>query len=597
MTSGQPQRGYSGRRVVLLLRKLLIGVVLAAIGVSVVASAATGRGKQASVSSSVLLPGVIYTREVDFTSRGPIVLDVVTAPKPDGQLYSLAPVLSNDQLRGTESLTRLESRVAARATTVAIDGDYFDPATGAPNGMLQQDGVLESPPGIGRSSLGIAADGTLTAGRVSFAGIWQGNGQRRPLLLNTPAKSGKFSLYTPVYGGTTPRESGVVEAVIGTFPAARLDAPLDGTVTQVTTAGSTRIPPGGAVLVARGPQSTAQLKAEAPVGQKVEALLSLSPDWSGLASAIGGGPLLVKNGKPIFHAGEPFPSRQLNGRQARGAIGQLADGSVVLVGVEGTKASYSIGMSNYELAVELSRLGATTAYGLGAGSAAGLAFDGKLLTRPSRGITPKVSTALVLSYSGVYATPPSTDVLSPNGDRVGDTETLSYRVARPSHVVASLAGPAGAGLTLADAAQSPGPHTLEWNGTVGGSPAPEGKWTFSVTGTDDRSVTTSAQRAFSLDDTLSSLVVTRGGDGLLTATFVLTRAATVVVQIQRPNGVAVATLRSAPQAAGAEHVTWRGRIGRHSAPGGRYQVAVQATSSVGTSSLTAGFSLPAHKRH
>ena len=140
-------------------------------------------------------------------------------------------------------------------------------------------------------------------------------------------------------------------------------------------------------------------------GQQVEALLSLSPDWSNLASAIGGGPRLVKNGRPIFHTAESFASRQLNGRQARGAIGQLSDGRIVLVSVEGTKPAYSIGMSNYELAVELSRLGATTAFGLGAGSASGLAFDGKLLTRPSTGVTPKVSDALVLSYSGVYAAP------------------------------------------------------------------------------------------------------------------------------------------------------------------------------------------------
>ena len=54
---------------------------------------------------------------------------------------------------------------------------------------------------------------TLTAARVSFAGIWQGKGQSRPLLLNTPAGSGKFTLYTPSYGNATPHESGVVEAV------------------------------------------------------------------------------------------------------------------------------------------------------------------------------------------------------------------------------------------------------------------------------------------------------------------------------------------------------------------------------------------------
>jgi flagellar hook assembly protein FlgD len=581
---------------VLLLRKLLIGVVLAAICVSVAASAATGRSRQESVSSSLLLPGVSYTHEVDFTSRGPIVLNVVTAPKPDGKLYSLGPALSNNQLRGRESLTRLETRVAAGATTVAIDGDYFD-TTGAPSGMLMQSGVLESAPAAGRSSLGIAADGTLTTALVSSAGIWQGKGLRRPLSLNSPAGTGNFSLYTPVYGTATPRESGVVEAVIGTLPPATLDTPLDGTVTLVTSAGGTRIPPGGAVLVARGTQSTAQLKAEAPVGQQVEVQLSLSPDWSNLASAIGGGPLLVQDGKPIFHAGEAFSPSSLNSRQARGAIGQLADGRIVLVSVDGTKPAYSIGMSNYELAVELSRLGAITAYGLGAGGASGLAFDGKMLTRPASGLTPKVSDALVLSYSGVYAAPPSTAVLSPNGDGVGDSETFSYRVARASQVAASLAGPGGSKVTLASGAESPGLHALTWNGTAGGSPAPEGKWTFTVTGTDDRTVTTSAQRTFSLDDTLSSLAVKLGRGGRPTATFQLTRAANVLVQIQRPNGVPVATLRSGQRPAGPEHATWRGRIAGRRAPGGRYQVAVQAKSSVGTSSLAAPFSLRAHTRH
>ncbi len=348
------------------------------------------------------------------------------------------------------------------------------------------------------------------------------------------------------------------------------------------------------MLVARGTASTAQLTAEAPVGQQVEALLSLSPDWSGLASAIGGGPLLVKNGKPTFHAGEAFPSRQLNGRQARGAIGQLPDGRIVLVSVEGTKPAYSIGMSNYELAVELSRLGATTAFGLGAGPAAGLAFDGKLLTRTSTGVTPKVSDALVLSYGGVYAAPPSTPVLSPNGDRAGDTESFSYRVARPSHVAATLKGPGGALIPLVDDSESAGLHVLPWDGTVQGAPAAEGKWTFTVTGTDDRNVTTSAERTFTLDDTLSSLVLRTDRHGRPRATFLLTRVAKVVVQIQRSNGVPVVTLRSGQRAAGPEHASWYGRIDRHPAPAGRYQLVVQATSSVGTSSLAAPFSLTTH---
>ncbi|HET8751202.1 MAG TPA: phosphodiester glycosidase family protein [Gaiellaceae bacterium] len=580
-----------------VVRKLLIAVALAAVVLFALASAATGRSRQESVSTSTLMPGVTYSRVVDFTSRGPIVIDVVTAPKPDGAVYSLAPALSNDMLRGTEQLTHLQSRTAGGATTVAIDGDYFNRKTGAPSGILMENGVLESGPAGGRSSVGIGANGLLTNARVSLAGTWQGNGQRRPLFLNTPAGQGKFTLYTPAYGTTTPTESGVVEAVIPVFPPAQAGVPLDGAVSQVVSRGPTRIPPHGAVIVARGSVSTAQLAAEAPAGQQVDARLSLSPDWSGLVSAIGGGPLLVRNGKPVFHANESFDPRTLNGRQPRGAIGQLPDGRILLVAVEGTNPAYSIGMSSYELAVELSRLGATTAFGLGSGPAAGIAFDGQLLTRPSGAAEAKVSDALVLSYNGAYAAPPSTPVLSPNGDGVGDTETLAYRIARPSTVAVTLVGPGGARITLASGAQSPGLHTFAWDGTEGGKPAPEGAWTLRVTATDDRNITTSAERTFSLDDTLSSLAVRAGARGVASATFQLTRKAIVVARVERPNGVPVTTVRAGSLAAGTQNVTWRGRIGHSLAPRGRYRLEVAATSSVGTSSLAALFSFRPHPRH
>jgi flagellar hook assembly protein FlgD len=196
----------------------------------------------------------------------------------------------------------------------------------------------------------------------------------------------------------------------------------------------------------------------------------------------------------------------------------------------------------------------------------------------------------MLSYSGVYVAPPSAPVLSPNGDGAGDSETLSFQLARPSDVVAVLTGPSGTKITLADEAESPGLHTLAWDGAGGA----EGQWTFAVTATDDRKVTTTAQRTFSLDDTLSSLAVTTGSRGLPTATFQLARTANVVVRIERPNGVQVASLGSGTRTAGPQQVTWRGRLGKRRAPGGRYRVEVVATSSVGTSSLAALFTYRSH---
>ena len=277
-------------------------------------------------------------------------------------------------------------------------------------------------------------------------------------------------------------------------------------------------------------------------------------------------------------------------------MGQLSDGRLLLVSIEGTNPAYSIGMSSYELAVELSRLGAVTAFGLGSGPASGIAFDGKLLTRPSSGHEAKLSDALVLSYTGVYAPQPSVPVLSPNGDGVGDSETLAFRLARPSNVVAALTGPGGTKLTLANGAEKLGLHAITWDGSPGGTTAPEGDWTFTVTATDDRSVTTSAERTFTLDDTLSSLAVRIGSRGRPTATFQLTRSADVVVRVERPNGVRIATLRSKQTGPGLQHVTWKGRIGLRQAPRGRYKFEVEATSSVGSSSLAALFSFRPHRR-
>src|SRR4051812_31799112 len=108
------------------------------------------------------MPGVSYQRQVEFTPHGPVVLDAVIAPRPDGSLYTLAPALSNNAIVATEKLTDMQKAAATSATVVGVNGDFFTPNPGKPTGLLMRGGVLESAPQSDRSSLGIAADGTLT---------------------------------------------------------------------------------------------------------------------------------------------------------------------------------------------------------------------------------------------------------------------------------------------------------------------------------------------------------------------------------------------------------------------------------------------------
>jgi len=104
---------------------------------------------QKIVSQQLLMPGVTYQRQVQFTSRGPVVLDVVTAPKPDGSLYTLGPALAHGALLGTEPLTAIEKDASGAATVVGVNGDFFA-TNGPPTGIVMRASALDAPVLIGR---------------------------------------------------------------------------------------------------------------------------------------------------------------------------------------------------------------------------------------------------------------------------------------------------------------------------------------------------------------------------------------------------------------------------------------------------------------
>ncbi|HUZ99462.1 MAG TPA: phosphodiester glycosidase family protein [Gaiellaceae bacterium] len=573
-----------------MLRKVFIlAVVFGALAVP--AADAARRQTTPIVSQQLLMPGVTYQRQVQFTSRGPVVLDVVTAPKPDGSLYTLGPALAHGVLFGTEPLTGIEKDASGAATVVGVNGDFFT-GSGPPTGIVMRGGALDAAPISSRSSLVIAPDGTLTVAPVAFDGTWRGTGQRRQLDLNDKPVAGHTTLYTPAWGATTPPESpGVVVDVIASLPPLQPNAVASGVVTEQDGTGGIPIPPGGAVLVSRGAQAP-YLSAEAPPGQTIEIRPTLTPNLNGKLAAIGGGPLLVSAGKAVFRANESFDDSVLDTRGARSAVGQLADGRILLVTAEGGGSAYSAGMTNYELANAMVNLGAVTAMGLGSGTPAGMAFDGTLLTRPSTKVEPPIGDALLLSYTGVYAAPPSSDVVSPNGDGFDDTETFSYKLIAPSQVTATLSGPGGALITLAQDSEQPGVHTLTWNG----QPNTEGQWRFVVSGTATGGQTTTAERDVLLDDTLGALQVSppsghiAAGATAVTAGFQLAHPATVSATIETRTGIVLATLVNKRLQPGAQSLPWNGRLWTGSlAFTGAYQVHVVATNSIGTVSLVAPF--------
>jgi hypothetical protein len=548
-------------------RKLFVAVVLALI----LTPPAAGRPTQ-------VMPGVTYERVLRWTASGPQVMYVVTAPRPQG-LYRLMPLLSNGTIVGRETVSRIERDASAQMTTIGVNGDFFSWTGGWPSGLLMRGGVVEHQSALGRAAVGIDTTATLHADRVPWYGRWHGaDAIWNPVAqLNEPARKNSIALFTPVWGSKTPFARGTI-VVLEPFPPATPRADLTGTVTTVLDSGSVAIPPDGAVLVARGTVA-AQLRAEAVPGGQLTVRIPLPTAWSGVTDAVSAGPSLVRNGRPIFNAGEALTPVQLHGRDPRTAIGQRADGTIVMVAVDGRRRGWSIGITNWELALTLVRYGCVTGFALDSGGSTTVAFDGQLLNRPSDpGGERPVGEALVIAYTGVYA-PPLAPTLSPNQDGVGDREALAYKLVRPSTVSAKVVGPDGSVRELDNGLKQPGRYQLSWDGLG----APEGRYHWNVTATDDTGQVSSDDHAFTLDDTLGFL---RTGRNASTISFVLTRDATVRVTVETRLGGILRTVAAGPRAAGPVTVKWNGRDGRGKrVRRGTYLVRVSATSPLGLSQL------------
>ena len=571
--------------------RILIGPVTGA-------ALALAAASPAAAETRTLLPGVTYERGVQFTPHGPVALHVVVGPRPTG-LYALRPVLSNESIPGLERVTAMQKRLSAGATMVGVNGDFYNFATGRPSGVLLRDGVVDSPPFGDRSSVGVTADGALDVRRVEFFGTWKGLGQRRAIneVNQLPGPNG-VSLFTSSYGPATPAQAGTVEAVIFPFPPATPNTDLVGPVGQLTSGGGTPIPVGGAVLVARG-TAAQKLLEEAPVTTNLAVRIIFRPEWAGVTQAVGGGPVLVRNRGPVFRALEAFSAQQLVPRAPRTAVGQLADGRVILVVTDGKRPGYSVGMTNFELAQTLVRLGAVTASGFDGGGSSTLAFDGSILSRPSDpGGERAVSTSLQLMYYGVY-TPPAAPVVSPSGDGVGESQALSYKLVRPSAARVSLTAPDGT-VVFAENAQKPaGVYQVAFpplpaDPTLPPPALAEGTWRLDVAATDDLGRSSSSRQTFSVNNTLGAVrlsaakLVARLSHGpTISAGVDLSRAATVTVTAETSSGVRVATISSRRATPGRFVAAWNGttRGGRALVYGGLYAIRFRAVNELGAVEL------------
>ena len=239
----------------------------------------------------------------------------------------------------------------------------------------------------------------------------------------------------------------------------------------------------------------------------------------------------------------------------------------------------------------MARLGAVTAMGLDGGGSSTIAFQGKVLNRPSDGGPRAVAEGLFVFYYGIYAPRASRALITPNGDAVSERTTLAAKVVRPSVIDLKLLRPNGTVAWRSRRGSLPG----TFRKVVGSSVMADGVWRWVVEATENESGRVSTMtRSFKVNRTLGHLRLSRERLTVIprrtTRVFVsavLKRQATVGVAVLTRSGQVRKILYRGARGRGKHVWSWDGRrTAGVLVPGGTYVIRIRATNTFGTVTLS-----------
>ncbi|MEB3224159.1 MAG: phosphodiester glycosidase family protein [Candidatus Sericytochromatia bacterium] len=333
-----------------------------------------------------LAPGVAYEQRRKADADGPLVAHVLRLdPRVPG--LEVQPVIARDGFAARETVSSMARR---RGAVAAINGSYFSPRTGEPLGLLMVNGELVSAPLFHRSAVALGGLRPKIGATALGFRLALPTGETYDLDgLNQPRGLNRLVLYTSRYGPRTATAAGGREWVLDrqgvVLASGEADSP---------------IPADGRVLSAHG-QAADWLAKRLKPGTRVKLTMPLAEQWPEARHVVGGGPLLLERGNVRITAErEQFRPDVALGRAPRTALGITADGSLLLVAVDGRQPRHSLGLTLEGLAQLLRSLGAAEALNLDGGGSTVMTVGDTPVSRPSDGTERPVNNALLVVVRG-----------------------------------------------------------------------------------------------------------------------------------------------------------------------------------------------------
>lgn len=333
--------------------------------------------------------GVRYMRFQERSGQGPVQVNVLEID-PHHPGVEISPALASNRMGAKNNVANI---VSSHQALAGINGSFFKQDVGIPLGLMMINQELISGPIYDRVALGITPNNDIVMSRIRLAGeLVLPDGRKVPLHnINQPRiRPDATVVYSSRWGGTAPA-----------MPTHGMQVQIRNShVTMVSNTAPLPIPRDGVVISGTVSPEMTKLASLQP-NLFVQLNLYTLPDWSGMKHAIGGGPWLVHSGQPFVDMGaQHFTSRSLGFREPRSAVGVTSDGKMLLVTVDGRQKNVSVGMTLYELAYLMQKLGAVEAMNLDGGSSTQMSINGKTVNHPSSGNVGVSNSLLIRKTAG-----------------------------------------------------------------------------------------------------------------------------------------------------------------------------------------------------
>lgn len=322
---------------------------------------------------------------------GPVVVNVVRVTPRSG--LRVRTVLSGDRVAGGPPAYERTTSMCHRAKChFAVNGDFANVGTGEPVGAVVVDGQFVRSPVPHHHQFSVGIDGSASVGPMIWSGTVSDPGI--PVLrpahfvgihgVNRSRQTDNVILYTGHWAPSTGTDPAGVELLArvvepgGPSPAGR---PIAIELVELR-AGNTAIPPWGVVLSGNGAgaRSLRDLWARVQRGDAGPRLHLELQAAGAERTAVGGYPVLVKDGRPVYLPANDGFTRS---RHPRTMAGRTGDGTILLVTVDGRQPCCSIGMTLPEAADLMVALGAVEAVNLDGGGSTTFVAHGVMVNHPS----------------------------------------------------------------------------------------------------------------------------------------------------------------------------------------------------------------------